>query len=47
MFSELDDVDVSFRLGGAPRIDLLTAGHPGLFISMCKVNVVVVVTACD
>ena len=31
MFSELDNVDVLFRLGGLPRIAVLTTGHPGLF----------------
>ena len=36
MFSELYNVDVLFRLSGPPRIALLTAGHPGLFISICK-----------
>ena len=36
MFYELDNVDVLFRLGGLPRIALLTAGHPGPFISICK-----------
>ena len=49
MFSELDNVDVLFSLGGLPRIALLTTGFPGLFISICKknnVNVVVVVVLC-
>ena len=34
--SELDNVEVLFRLGGPPRIALPTAGHPGLFISISK-----------
>ena len=36
MFYELDNVDIMFRLGGLPRIALLTTGHPGPFISICK-----------
>ena len=36
MFSELGNVDVLCRLGGAPGVALLTAGHPALFISICK-----------
>ena len=38
MFSELYNVDVLLRLGGPPRISLLTAGYPGLFISFWKKN---------
>ena len=36
MFSEVDKcIYVLFRLGGLPRIALLTTGFPGLFISIC------------
>ena len=34
-FSELDNVDVLFRLGVPPRIAPLTAGYPGLCITVC------------
>ena len=34
MFCELDNVDVLFTLGDPPRIAPLTAGYPGLCISI-------------
>ena len=46
MFSELDNIDVLFRLSGSPRIALLTARATQDFLFQfvkIKVNVVAVV----
>ena len=37
-FSELNNIDLLFGLSTSPRIALLNAGYQGLFISICKIK---------
>ena len=46
-FSELDKIDVLFRLSSSPRIALLTAGYQGHLTVVVVVVVVVVVAVLE